>query len=347
MTDRVLVAMSGGVDSSLAAALLKERGFSVEGVTMKLTSGLCCDIASAQAVCSHLGIPHRMVDLQQEFERSVVRNFIDEYRSGRTPNPCIRCNDILKFEKLLAFARENGFDHLATGHYARVDRDAASRVFVLRKGLDAAKDQSYFLYRLSQDQLRSVLFPLGGLRKEEVRRLAADRRLPSAKRPESQEICSVPDDDYRSFLREHAPDVLREGEIVLTDGTVAGRHEGIAFYTVGQRRGVGVAGGSRLYVVRIEPQHNRVVLGTKEDLHVSAITVGGLRPGPFASLAAPRRVEAKIRYRSPLSPALIEPVGPDQVRVRFDRPVSGVSPGQACVFYEGDTVLGGGVIKGE
>jgi tRNA-specific 2-thiouridylase len=345
MNKHVLVAMSGGVDSSVAAALLLEQGFAVEGVTMKLTAGVCCDIASAQAVCRHLGIPHRMVDLQKEFEQHVVRNFVDEYRAGRTPNPCIRCNDVLKFEKLLAFARDNGFSHLATGHYARVGLDPLSSRFVLKKGIDREKDQSYFLYRLTQEQLRSVFFPLGGLHKAEVRTLAAERQLPSAKRPESQEICFVPDNDYRSFLSEHAPDVLREGEIVLTDGTVAGRHQGIAFYTVGQRRGVGVAGGERLYVVRIEPEENRVVLGRRSDLETSNMTASDGRFVSGDCLTSPLRVEVKVRYRSTLIPATIRPGENERISVAFDRPVAGVTPGQAAVFYDGELVVGGGIIE--
>ncbi len=346
MNNRVLVAMSGGVDSSLAAALLLEQGFAVEGVTMKLTAGVCCDIASARAVCGRLGIPHRTIDLQEDFDRSVVRNFIDEYRAGRTPNPCIRCNEIIKFEKLLAFARANGFTHIATGHYARVERDPRSLRFLLKEGVDPGKDQSYFLYRLGQEQLASVFFPVGGLKKAEVRRIAEERGLPTAKRPESQEICFVPDNDYRAFLREHAPDVLREGEIVLTDGTPAGRHEGIAFYTIGQRRGVGVASGGRLYVVRIEPQRNRIVLGQRSDLETRETIVAEVRFISGECPTAPMRVEVKVRYRSAFVPATIRPGENDRISVFFDRPVSGVTPGQAAVFYEGDVVVGGGVIEG-
>jgi tRNA-specific 2-thiouridylase len=342
---RVLVAMSGGVDSSLAAALLQEQGFTVEGVTMKLIAGVCCDIASAQAVCRHLAIPHRIIDLQMDFEKSVVADFIEEYRRGRTPNPCIRCNDIIKFDRLLSYAHSEGFDRLATGHYARVDFDRSANRHLLKRGIDQDKDQSYFLYRLTQGQLQQVLFPMGDYRKSDVRRLAAERGLPAAERPESQEICFVPGDDYRSFLKERAPDVLRAGDMVMTDGTPVGRHEGVAFYTVGQRRGLTVAARERLYVIRIDPDANRVVLGTKLDLETGEMNVSAPRFLAFDRLDSPLRAEVKVRYRSTVIPAALLPLDNDRIRVVFDRPVAGVSPGQAAVFYDGDTVIGGGTIE--
>lgn len=346
MIKRVLVAMSGGVDSSVAAALLQQQGYDVEGVTMKLTEGLCCDIGSAQAVCGRLGIPHRMLDLRKEFTAEIIRNFIDEYRSGRTPNPCIRCNDVIKFRALLTYARERDFAFLATGHYARVERDTATSRFTLKKGSDASKDQSYFLYRLTQDQLAHVLLPLGDRRKTEVRMLAKNLNLPAAGRPESQEICFVPDNDYRAFLKTHAPDILRRGEIVMTDGTVVGKHEGIAFYTIGQRRGVGIASGGRLYVVRIEPGRNRVVLGQREDLATAFMRVSDAVFLPFDTLSAPLSVGVKVRYRSSLHRATIQPADNDRVAVAFEQPVAGVTPGQAAVFYDGEAVVGGGIIEG-
>jgi tRNA-uridine 2-sulfurtransferase len=336
--------MSGGVDSSVSAALLQQQGFEVEGVTMKLTAGLCCDIGSAQAVCGHLGIPHRMIDAQAEFSQDIIADFVSEYRQGRTPNPCIKCNDLVKFRLLLRYARSNSFDYLATGHYARIEQDQESR-YLLKKGIDLGKDQSYFLYRLTQDQMKSVLFPLGAMRKTDVRALARELKLPAAERPESQEICFVPTNDYRSFLKEHAPDTLKPGEMVLTDGTQVGTHEGIAFFTVGQRRHLGVAAGERLYVVRIEPDKNRVVLGRISELQTRKMIVSDANFILDEAFPVKKNVTVKIRYRSPYVPALIEAFDNENIRVMFDAPVNGVCPGQAAVFYDYDVVIGGGVIK--
>ncbi len=335
--------MSGGVDSSVAAALLLRQGMAVEGITMKLTAGLCCDIASAQAVCFQLGIRHSVLDAQTQFSDHVIRDFIYEYRQGRTPNPCIRCNDLIKFQVLLVHALSNGFDYLATGHYARIERDG-SGLPLLKKGIDNGKDQSYFLYRLSRSQMERVLFPLGGMHKTDVRKLARDLALPAAERAESQEVCFVPDNNYRNFLKEHAPETLQQGDLVLTDGTVVGRHEGIAFFTVGQRRKLGVAAGERLYVIRVDPGANQVVLGKQTDLATRELLVSDSNFNGVDRLTEPVPVAVKIRYRSPFAPATIEQAQAGATRVRFDRPVSGVCPGQAAVFYRNETVVGGGVI---
>jgi tRNA-specific 2-thiouridylase len=343
MTKRVLIAMSGGVDSSVTAALLKQQGFATAGVTMKLTAGRCCDIGAAQAVCSHLGIEHHIIDAQEKFSRSVVDSFISEYKRGRTPNPCIQCNDQIKFRSLLEYARGSGFDFLATGHYARIEHDRTADQFVLKKGVDETKDQSYFLYRLTQEQMRSVLLPLGAMRKTAVRELARSLDLPTAERPESQEICFVADDDYRSFLRDNAPETITPGEMVLTDGSIVGKHEGIAFYTIGQRRHLGVAAGERLYVVRIEPQTNRVVLGSREELLVNKMLVTHITG--LSAHSAYSHVQVKIRYRSALAACSIRFTVPDAAQIEFEHPVAGVCPGQAAVFYQEDTVIGGGVIS--
>jgi tRNA-specific 2-thiouridylase len=345
MGKSVLVAMSGGVDSSVTAAILLQQGLRVEGVTMKLAAGLCCDIGSAQAVSRHLGIPHRIIDAQTEFSHSIIQDFISEYRQGRTPNPCIRCNDLVKFQMLLEYARGKGFDYLATGHYARIEQVQATSRYLLKRGIDASKDQSYFLYRLTQEQMRGLLFPLGDKLKVDVRKLAGNLALPAAKRPESQEICFVPDGDYRSFLIEHAPETLRPGDMVMTDGRVVGRHDGIAFFTVGQRRKLGVSAGERLYVIRIEPRTRKVVLGQLSELQTEEMTVSNSTFIPVDGLLSPMDVTVRIRYRSPFIPAVIEPEGDGRVRVVFDAPASGVCPGQAAVFYDEDVVVGGGTIE--
>jgi tRNA-specific 2-thiouridylase len=345
MTKRVLVAMSGGVDSSVTAALLQKQGYEVEGVTLKLTTGLCCDVGSAQGVCGHLNIPHRMIDAQAEFSRDIISDFISEYRHGRTPNPCIKCNDLIKFHLLLRYARANGFQHLATGHYARIEYDPAAARSVLKKGVDEQKDQSYFLYRLTQDQMKDVLFPLGGMLKTEVRARARDLTLPAAERPESQDICFVPNNDYRSFLKEHSREALRSGEIATTDGKAVGKHDGIAFFTVGQRRKLGVAAGERLYVVGIDHNANRVILGKLSELQTDSMVVANLNFIGNDELRFPMNVTVKVRYRSPFVPAVIEPPVADTVRVVFKTQVRGVCPGQAAVFYDGDSVVGGGVIE--
>ena len=344
MKKRVLVAMSGGVDSSMTAAILQKTGFEVEGVTMKLTSGVCCDIGSAQAVCDHLGIIHHVIDAQAEFSQNIIEDFIAEYKRGRTPNPCITCNDLVKFPLLLHFARSRGFDFLSTGHYARIERDGAGSRYLLKKGIDEQKDQSYFLYRLSKEQMQQVMFPLGGMLKTDVRAQARELNLPAAERPESQEICFVPDNDYRSFLKEHAPDTVRPGDLVLSDGTKVGTHDGIAFFTVGQRRHLGVAAGERLYVIKIDPDTTRVVLGRLSELQTRELIVSHARFLSIKALTTVMNVSVKIRYRSPAVPATIEATDSETVKVKFLQPVRGACPGQAAVFYNGDTVLGGGII---
>jgi tRNA-specific 2-thiouridylase len=349
---RVIVAMSGGVDSSVAAGLLLRRGYEVIGVTMRLWTQedpaapmhhrRCCsveDTDDARAAADVLGIPHYVLNLEREFARDVVDYFVEEYGRGRTPNPCLACNQHVKFRSLLEMSAALGAEYLATGHYARIDRlDGRYR---LLRGADRSKDQSYVLYTLGQRELSRLLFPLGGYRKEEVRQLAAEMGLAVAEKPDSVEICFVPGDDYWAFIAQRVPQA--EGVLVDVDGRVLGRHRGVAGFTVGQRRRLGVALGERRFVTGVDPLRNVVTLGTEEDLFADRLFaegvhwVGGTAPG--GELEA----DVKIRYRTPASPAVVRSAD-GGAQVRFERPQRAITPGQAAVFYRGDEVLGGGVI---
>lgn len=346
--------MSGGVDSSVAAWRLCEDGHEVIGVTMKLwpqecisrAEDQCCGpqaILDARAVARQLGIAHYVVDEQATFRRQVIDPFVSEYRIGRTPNPCVLCNEKLKFGSLLATSRLLGADYIATGHYAIVEHGDRHRIL---KGRDLRKDQSYFLFSLGQEQLAQTLFPLGAMTKEEVRVVAAKLGLKVAAKQESQEICFVPDDNYRSFLR--GQDIVSHpGDITDRAGRVLGRHDGIEFYTVGQRRGLGIATGRPMYVVAIDPAHNRVIVGDESELGCTECLVNQCNWVSIASLSGPRPVTVKIRSQHSGALAQIEPLertSDGQVRVRFARPERAVTPGQAAVFYDGNVLLGGGWI---
>jgi len=352
-SSRIMVAMSGGVDSSVAAALLTHQGHAVTGVTMcfniphhPASRPSCCGpqgIADAQRVALHLGIPHFVLGFGDALEQFVVRDFCEEYLRGRTPNPCVRCNHFLKFGLLLNKALAMGYEFLATGHYARIER-RADGFFHLLAGADPRKDQSYFLYRLSQDHMPHVLFPLGASSKSHIRTLAAHLHLPVAAKPESQEVCFVPHDDYRAFLAARAPHapVLQPGEIVDLYGRRLGTHNGAALFTIGQRAGLRIAHTHALYVVRIDAEHNRVIVGSRADALCSAFSVHNVSwcttPPP-----APRDCLVKIRYNHRAAPARIFPSA-DTVRVESHEPLFAVTPGQSAVFYHNDEVLGGGII---
>ncbi len=348
---RVVVAMSGGVDSSLAAALLKEAGYDVIGVTMQIWPreapegdrfGGCCGheaIQAAKQSAYKLGIPHFVMNFRDIFARQVIADFCQEYSLGRTPNPCIRCNQYIKFDTLLERAKWLDADFLATGHYARIDHSPDGRR--LLKAVDPNKDQSYFLYTLGQKELQHLLFPVGNLHKAEVRRLAAEADLPSSSRRDSQDICFIPDSDYRSFIARHVP--LKPGDIVDTEGKILGKHNGLAQYTVGQRQGLGLASNQRLYVLRLDAATNRLVVGSKEQLLSNRLVASKLS---WVSGAAPRQmndVTAKIRYRSPEAKAELY-LSNGTAEVQFRQPQPAITPGQAVVFYQGDAVLGGGII---
>ena len=342
MSDSIAVAMSGGVDSSVAASLLKEAGHDLVGLTFTSQfhpPGPALD--DAARVAGHLGIPHHVIDLSEGFAQ-LLHDFCREYLTGRTPNPCARCNPRVKFGLLLDHARRLGCSALATGHYARTQL-LDSRWQLLR-ALHAAKDQSYFLFGLSQDQLAAARFPLGDLSKPEVRRIAERLGLHVHDKSESQEICLAPDKDYPRLLREHCPEKLVPGDIVDTAGRVLGRHLSIAYYTLGQRRGLGVAAGVPLYVVAIDPVANRVVLGPDEALYSTELIARDVNWVSIPHLAEPRPASVQIRHRHRPSPARLIPIDPATVRVLFEIPQRAVTPGQVAVFYHDDTLLGGGWI---
>jgi len=344
--------MSGGVDSSLAAALLKDAGYEVIGVTMQLWprqapewdrfSG-CCGleaIVEAKRVAYELGIPHYVINLRDIFARKVIANFYQEYSRGRTPNPCIRCNQYIKFDALLQRAKGLDAHFLATGHYARIEHSPNG--YSLLKAVDPTKDQSYFLYTLGQKQLQHLLFPLGNLSKVEVRRLAAELGLPTANRHESQDICFIPDNDYRSFIAKHIP--IKAGDIVNTEGKVLGKHTGLAQYTVGQRQGLGLASNERLYVLKLDVANNRLVVGIKDQLLSDRLLATNLSWVSGKAPQEPIDVTAKIRYKSPEAAARLR-LNDGVAEVNFYQPQRAITPGQAVVFYQGEAVLGGGIIE--
>jgi len=339
--ERVAVAMSGGVDSSVAAALLKQAGYNVFGIHMQLWSGsdLAPGISDLEYTCQLLDIPLYQLDLEREFQRVVIDYFCREYGLGRTPNPCIVCNQQVKFGLLLDRALEMGVEYLATGHYARVEQTPNG--YRLLKAIDITKDQSYFLYTLGQRQLQHLLLPLGELSKEKVRGLAAKLGLPTSSRHDSQDICFIPDNDYRSFIAEHIP--LKPGEIVDINGKVLGKHSGLARYTVGQRQSLGLASNEQLYVLELDVANNRLVVGSKDQALHNALTarnlswVAGKAPGEHV------KITAKVRYKASGVAAELHPKD-GLAEVRFLEPQWAIAPGQSVVFYQGDAVLGGGVI---
>lgn len=356
---RVAVAMSGGVDSSVAAALLVEQGCEVIGLTMQLWPELgeevavrhdgCCSVEAAgdaRRVADHLGIPYYVLNFRESFEARVILPFIQEYARGRTPNPCLECNRAVKFGDLLQRALALELDALATGHYARVAYDRDLGRWLLYKGVDPHKDQSYALYGLTQDQLSRVLFPLGHLRKQEVREIARSRNLPVADKQESQEICFVVEGDYRDFLSQRIPKAISPGPIVDLAGRRLGTHRGLPFYTVGQRQGLGIAGERPLYVVRLDVEANTLVVGDAEQAFAPGLLASQPNWIALEEFRSPVAVQAKIRYGARGAPAVIEPAGQGRVQVHFELPQRAITPGQAVVFYQDELVVGGATIDG-
>jgi tRNA-specific 2-thiouridylase len=361
---RVAVAMSGGVDSSAAAAILREQGYDVVGFSMQLWDqrrngrgeerrpGGCCaldDLYDARQVAARLAIPHYVVNFEREFEQVVVKSFVEDYRHGLTPSPCVLCNSRMKFDRLLRLARDVQASHVATGHYARTIGDGQTGRQLLLKGVDADKDQSYFLFELSQEQLASAMFPLGGLNKDEVRRIAHRYGLQVADKAESQEICFVADRDYARFVERYHPEEWSPpgssaGEIIDQSGKVVGCHSGIHRYTIGQRRGLGIAHSVPLYVTDIQYREKRLIVGERPRLARGSCCAVRVNWIAVSELTTPLRVSVKIRSRHPEAPATITPLSSGAVRVDFDAPQMAVTPGQAAVFYRGEQVLGGGWI---
>ena len=352
--------MSGGVDSSVAAALLKEERYEVIGVTMNLFSlppeycrlenlRSCCGwkaVEDANRVASILGISHYVADLRADFEDKVITDFCEQYAQGRTPNPCIRCNQYVKFKSLMERAEKLGADFLATGHHARVEYDAQKKRYLLMKGKDREKDQSYFLYPLSEEQLSRTLFPVGNFTKKEVREMACKMGLPVAQRIESQEICFIPDKDYASFLQKRIPQAFQPGPIVDIKGRLIGQHKGVARFTIGQRRGMGIAASQPLYVIKIQHSENRIVVGPSEKLyHRNLVACQVHLVSSSENITQPLTIKAKIRYKHKETKAVMKLMEKSRARVEFENPQRAITPGQSVVFYDGDSVVGGGIIE--
>ena len=345
----IMIAMSGGVDSAVAA-YLASRGRSAAGVTMQLAfengahhEAALRDIADAAATCEILGLKHTVADLRDAFYRHVVTPFIEEYLAGKTPNPCVDCNKAVKFGALLDFARQNGYERIATGHYAQIERDHNGR-YLLRRAKDTTKDQTYVLYSLSQEVLATTELPLGGMTKQEVRTLAADLGLVAAHKSDSQDICFIPNGDYGAFITSHTKEPIQKGCFLSLDGRVLGEHRGVIHYTIGQRKGLGIALGRPAFVVSKSAAQNTVTLGEDQDLFTTRLTVNNINLIPYDTLKAPVKLLAKARYRQEAAPARVEQTGEDELTVEFEVPQRAVSAGQALVLYDGDYVVGGGKI---
>lgn len=355
--NKALIAMSGGVDSSVAACLMKEQGYRCIGATMKLFHNedigisrehTCCsleDVEDARSVAYQLDIPYYVFNFSGRFRECVIDKFISSYERGITPNPCIDCNRYLKFDKFYRRAKEIDYDYVVTGHYARIEYDATSGRYLLKKAIDADKDQSYVLYTMTQDQLKHTLFPLGMLTKPQVRKIAEKHGFLNAQKHDSQDICFVTNGKYTDFIEQYTAKSYPEGSFVDHAGNILGKHKGIIHYTIGQRRGLNIAAGVPLYVCAIDPQKNQVVLGEEDELYTNTLIAKDINMISVPFLSQPTRLQVKVRYRHPAVWATVVQTDEDTLEVQFDQPQRAVTPGQAVVLYDGDTVVGGGTIQ--
>ncbi len=356
MNNKAIIAMSGGVDSSVAAYLMKQRGFDCIGVTMKLfynddvgmaDEHTCCslrDVEDARRICGTLGIPHYVFNFSDSFREKVIEPFVSGYENGTTPNPCIDCNRFLKFDRLFLRAKELGCDRVATGHYAGIEKDPVSGRYLLKKAKDPAKDQSYVLYAMTQEQLAHTVFPLGDMKKSGTRAVAEAQGFVNADKHDSQDICFVKNGDYAGFIEQYTGRNCPPGDFIDTDGNVLGRHRGVIRYTVGQRRGLGISSTEPLYVLGVDPDSNTVTLGREEKLFSREVTVGDINMISVPRLDRPVRLKAKVRYRQPEQRAEVTRTADDTLKILFDEPQRAITKGQAAVLYDGDIVVGGGTI---
>ncbi len=358
MKKRVMIGMSGGVDSSVAAYLLKEQGYDVIGVTMKLwqdedeeimeREGGCCSLSAvedARRVANKIGIPFYVMNFKQVFKDKVIDYFIDEYIKGRTPNPCIACNKHIKSGEFFEKAKQLECDYIATGHYAKIEYDEASDRYLLKKSITEAKDQTYALYNMSQHELEHTLFPLGYYTKDKIREIAAEVGLIVANKPDSQEICFVEDNDYAGYVKSHTNKKIKEGYFIDKEGNILGKHKGIIHYTIGQRKGLGIALGKPMFVVDILPKKNAVVLGDPEDVFSQGLIASDVNFIPFDDIDEPIRVYAKVRYSGKVSPATVYKEEKGKIKIVFDEKQRAITPGQSVVMYDEDVVIGGATIE--
>ena len=349
--NRVAVAMSGGVDSSVCAYLVLDAGYDAFGATMKLCDPSVTtndgnanrEIQDAAKICRFLNIPHKLYDFETEFRKNVIDNFVNSYINGKTPNPCVECNRYLKFGALLDAVKNDGADFIATGHYARAERDVNGR-FLLRKAADSSKDQSYVLWSLDQNKLSRCLFPLGNYTKSEIRNIASEKGFINARKSDSQDICFVPDGDYASFITNYSGYIPKPGNYIDEKGNILGTHKGVIHYTVGQRKGLGISMGRHIFVCDKNPENNTVTLGDEDRLFKSRVVIKNINLIPFDKLSSPIKITAKVRYRQRAVPALAEQTGNDEITLMFDSPQRAPAPGQSAVMYDGEYVIGGGII---